>query len=307
MPLIDLICNANAGSYRKNEALIRTIAERFRPDLELHLTRSLEDLERLAKELPQRKPYAVGIWGGDGTISRTLSTVIPAYQAADVPLPAFLLFSGGTMNYTSKYACRSNPTEHVADVIMKYKRGENPDATVMDLIQAGGNYGFIFGAASIADILQRYYDQGKGGMLPALGTMLGLAMEHYATLGSGIFKPSRLEVSVDGRKLPRKQWNMLIAGKHGHVGLEVDIFPGVIQQQGMMGYLAADVDPIEMPGTAIYLSKGGKPSRDRTYAGTCKEFTITSKKPFRYTIDGELYEAKDTLKVMMGPAIRILR
>jgi diacylglycerol kinase family enzyme len=307
MPLIDLICNANAGSYRRNEQLIKSIAEQFKPDLELHLTKSLADLERLAKELPGRKPAAVGIWGGDGTISQTLSAIIPAYDAAHAPLPSFLFFSGGTMNYTSKYACRQNPQEHVADVIAASKAGKAPTSRTLDLIQAGGHYGFIFGAASISDILKEYYQQGKGGMLPALGLIISLSMEHLATFGDGIFRPGKFEVAVDGKKLKRTSWNMLLAGKHGHIGMDVDVFPGVIKQPGVMGYLAADIDPLEIPHTALYLNSGGKPGRDRTYAGTCKEFTLASPKPFTYTVDGELYDSPGKLAVAMGPSIIVLR
>jgi diacylglycerol kinase (ATP) len=91
-----IIVNRHAGELRKDAGLIERLRQLAGPALPVHVTDDLASLRALCQELARSEVSTVGVVGGDGTASATLTALWQAWGAA--PLPQIALLRGGSMN-----------------------------------------------------------------------------------------------------------------------------------------------------------------------------------------------------------------
>ena len=97
-----LIVNANAGATRRNPRLPAQLRAAAGGRAELFVTHDADELSRTAAALAARNTRLVGVVGGDGTASTTLTALWRAYGEQALPDIAFL--RGGTMNTVAQLA-----------------------------------------------------------------------------------------------------------------------------------------------------------------------------------------------------------
>lgn len=167
------IFNTTAGSFSRWEAQRIKEILNAEPRLlkgEVFATRSQKDLENLLKEYADFHPDILGIGGGDGTASQTLTSVYNIWNY----LPEIIApFSMGTVNQWAAPADLNDGLVDKAKKIVhwpstkpiqlaKYllrcaKKEEQPRTQPLDLLDINGKKGFNTGFGAVPKVLWIYY------------------------------------------------------------------------------------------------------------------------------------------------------
>jgi diacylglycerol kinase family enzyme len=129
----------------------------------VYATKSWEELDRVATELPQQRPDIVAIDGGDGTISTVVSAVCKHWPK-DVDLPAFAFLRGGTFNALPKHVGITQGIPYLKNLIeTPPERMFFQDVDLMEIEDNRGSkfLGFSFGVGLPVLLLQEFYKKKK--------------------------------------------------------------------------------------------------------------------------------------------------
>ena len=242
------ILNQNAGNFNWPEAfLIQEILRGSKGSV--HTTKNFFELEQILRLHEDDQPEMVGIGGGDGTVSRTLTKISESW--GDIP-DRIATYSMGTMNNISifsevhsfwdkvrrKLRLRTSPIKLAERISESIKSEEPLNTKDIALLDTNGRKGFNIGFGIIPKLVWLYYgnsieyyqkfDQNlqennvieystqKGGTYQALSTM--------AKSIAGVMKKNSLEnkffterleadIYVDGHKLnlPQQPTGMYLA------------------------------------------------------------------------------------------------
>ena len=126
------------------------------------VTESISDLSRVCKEFESRGIDHIGIVGGDGTISLTLSAIFEAYTTSDPgrahALPKILLLRGGTVNVAaSNLGIYGKPKSVMHDFLDAYHSGKELSAMKVSTLKVNDRLGFLFANGMAARFLQEFY------------------------------------------------------------------------------------------------------------------------------------------------------
>jgi diacylglycerol kinase (ATP) len=269
----------------------------------------LDELAKEAERAASESPAVIGIHGGDGTLHRTLSALVRAYGSRS--LPPIAILPGGTMNVVaSSLDIRVKPEDLLGELVACERAGTMPTTFRRRCLRVGDDYGFVFGNGLLTNFLEEYYARGKYGTWRAVWIVLRivfslLTKSRYA---KRIFRRFQGRVEVDGSTLPRTNLTGLGAATVTEVGF------------GFKLHHRADDDPERMGGLAIHggavsllfdvlnvrLGRGLSPKRATSFVAS--RLSIAAAEPaWTYTLDGDLYTAKGTLVVELGPQLDIVK
>ncbi len=248
--------------------------------------------------------------GGDGTGHYVLTELARAYR--DRPLPALALLRGGSMN-TVAHAHRLRGTpEAILRGVLEHRRTGAPLRTVVrDLlaVEADGGPvrdGFLFGTGVVAAFLEAYYGRREAGPLPAALLVLraiGSALVR-GRLAAALSARDRLRVLCDGEEWPDASFLSVLAGSVPEIGLGFTPFsrcdeqPGFFHAVGVTGTILQVVAHVPQ----IWLGRPWK--RTLAYDAVTRDLVIDA--PARFTIDGDLYQAREQVRVRTGPMVRVV-
>ena len=91
-----VLANPNARHLRRTPHLLDQLRAQLGAGGELIATPDLQALDEVTAELALAPPEILALLGGDGTLGRTLTSVVRAF--GDAPLPPVAPLGGGTMN-----------------------------------------------------------------------------------------------------------------------------------------------------------------------------------------------------------------
>ena len=268
---------------------------------------NLERLDDMTSALAATPPAAIAVHGGDGTLHKTLSSLIRAFSRQGVPLPPIAILPGGTMNVVaSSLGLLGRPETIVGQLILAARSGAPLPVVTRHCLQVDGDHGFVFGNGLMANFLEEYYAKDQYGSRRALRILAhtftsGLIGGAYARK---IFRPFEGTVLVDGTALPWHRLTGVGAATVREVGLgfklnhRADEDPerfAVLAIHGSAVSLSLDLAPVHR-GSGISPKRAysvlGRSLRVEPAAGGCV-----------YTIDGDLYRSKGAISVDLGPSI----
>lgn len=123
---------------------------------QFEVTNSLDELSSVCEEFCARGLDTVGVVGGDGTISLTLSAIAQAYPAHK--LPRILILRGGTVNVlASNLGIFGSPKDVFADALEAYHTPGGLAEMSLQTLRVNGRLGFIFADGIAARFLSEFY------------------------------------------------------------------------------------------------------------------------------------------------------
>jgi diacylglycerol kinase (ATP) len=270
-----------------------------------------EELDDVVRRFRAADIDLLGVNGGDGTGHRVLTAMALAYP--DRPLPRLLLLRGGAMNTVAHgHGIRGTPEGILKSVLEARRRGIALPTVERDLLrvepdQGPVRYGFIFGTGVVVTFLEAWERSKDPSPLRAAGLVLralGSAVRG-GPFAVSLMRRERLRVATDGEEWPDDAYLTLIAGTTPDIGLGFKAFgrcdeqPGFFHAVGVtctIGPLAANLHRI----------RRGRPWRRRhAQDEVARELVLACERP-RYTVDGDLYAARERVRVTTGPGIEIV-
>jgi diacylglycerol kinase (ATP) len=270
------------------------------------------DLEQLAEEARRTAalaPSVIGIHGGDGTLHRTLSALIAAYEPRALPPVAIL--PGGTMNVVaSSLGIRAKPESLLAELVADQRTGRAPATIRRRCLRVGSDYGFIFGNGLLSNFLEEYYARGSYGASRAVWIVFRILLSLLTTgkYARRVFRRFRGRVHVDGSQLPRTRLTGIGAATVSEVGFRFRLHHRADDDPNRMGVLAIHGGPLSLllDVLDVRLGRGLSPKRATSFVAT-QLYIQPEDAESTYTLDGDLYVARGPFTVELGPALEIVK
>jgi diacylglycerol kinase family enzyme len=241
---LGVLVNAHAGSVRRDPQLV-TRLEALLPPGHVIPTSRLEDVGPALKSLRERGVSLLGLVGGDGTLSGSLTELVESWPR---PWPAILVTRGGTVNtIAAALGARGSPASSVRRLL---REGGRPRETVREILRveaerSAARCGFIFGNGLATRWLQAYYAEPVHGA-QAASRVLAHAVRSAAVGGDfarSLFEPFTARLSLDGEAVRERSFRVIGASTIRDVGLGFRPFLSAGSAPGRFHLLHTDAAP----------------------------------------------------------------
>jgi len=268
-----------------------------------------DELSRAILRFKSSAVDLVAINGGDGTGHYVLSALAEAYGAE--PFPTVALLRGGAMNTVADSQKLRGTPEHLLKALLDRRRAGAPVRTVeRDLLAIevdGGpaRHGFLFGTGVMVVFLDAYYRTGH----PSAATAAALLVRAVASaLLGGRFAQEltdreMLRVSADGEEWPDDPYLTVAAGAVPEIGFGFSPFFRCDEQPGFFHAVGITGSTFQV-ATSLPRIWFGRPWK-RTLAVDAVARDLQVDGPVRFAVDGDLYEARRSVRVRTGPVVRL--
>jgi len=270
-----------------------------------------EELDEAVRRFRAAEIDLLGVNGGDGTGHMVLSAFARAY--GDRPLPKLLLLRGGAMNTVAHgHGIGGAPEGILKDVLERRRRGIPLRTVERDLLRvewddAPPRHGFIFGTGAVVAFLEAYYRSRSPSPLSAVKLVLrglGSALRN-GPFARSLMRREHLRIETDGEEWPDGSYLALIAGTTPDIGLGFRAFHRCDEQPGFFHAVGVTCPLLHLALTLPRIRAGRPWRRRHALDEVARELVLTADRP-RFTIDGDLYTARERVRVATGPGVEIV-
>jgi diacylglycerol kinase family enzyme len=308
---IGIVNNPRSRRNLRHPGAARRLRDQLGDDGEVADAATPDELERVVERFRTAGVDVVGVNGGDGTGHFVLTALARAYR--DAPLPRLLLLRGGAMNTVAHgHGIGGRPERILREVLIRRRHGFPLRTTQRDLLRVaadGGEarYGFIFGTGAIVAFLEAYYGTGRpspatAAALVARGIVSALVGGPFA---AALTRRARVRVVTDGDEWEDGSFLAVAAGSTPEAGFGFQAFHRCGEQPGFF-------HAVGVTGTVGQLARSlprlrrGRPWRRRVAQDEVARVLVLEGDGPRYTVDGDLYPARSSVRVETGPAVEIV-
>jgi diacylglycerol kinase (ATP) len=305
-----IIVNRNAGSMRRDPRLAERMRKLCGRQVALRVTESLTDLHDAVSEAAHEGATTVGVLGGDGTASATLTALWRAYGERARPKIAFL--RGGTMNTvaSSMGISHKRPSELLQRALGATESPERARVRSRPVMVVGDRLGFLFGTGAWHGYLAETYKDGQPSRMTNATTLVR-AIASSAVNGETfqrIFQPTPIRVRYAGGGWEAHPYLTVAAGTVADAGFGFRPFHRVFHTERGFQILAIQGGPIavvkDMP--RVWLGRGFRPQTAHDQITPWAELESPGG-TFGYSVDGDVCSAQGSLRLELGPVFEFLR
>jgi len=304
-----VIVNPRSRANRRDPGIADRLAAALGAGGRVLAPQTLDEMTSTAAALAKDPPPALAVHGGDGTLHKTLSALVRAWDGR--PLPLLAILQGGTMNVVAaSLKLRGRPLAIVAELAAAVRAGA-PFATVeRRCLRVGDHHGFVFGNGLMTNFLEEYYGGESYG--PRRAVWL-LARTFASALVRGrfarqIFRRFEGKVAVDAEVLPWQRLTGVSAATVREVGLGFKLIHRADDTPDRFGALAIHAGPLALARDLWAVHTGRGISHKRAWSGVASSMRLEpADGQSVYTIDGDLYREQGALTVSLGPNVRFFK
>jgi diacylglycerol kinase family enzyme len=306
---IAVILNPRSRANRRDPALASRMSGLLGSEGRVLAVPGLPELDLMTAELAADPPAAIAIHGGDGTVHKTLSSLVQAFR--ERPLPLIAILPAGTMNVVGSSLSLLGPPEEILAALLTGLRragtGTPLPSVARHCLKVDGAYGFVFGCGLIANFLEEYYSKDEYGTKRALWI---LARTFFSGMIDGPYSQRIVrrfagQVQVDGRPLPWQRLTGVGAATVREVGLGFKLNHRADEDPDRFGFLAIHAGAVSLGLDLWGVHKGTGVAPHRAFSGLGQNMRIEPEGDgCVYTVDGDLYRSKGPIEVSLGPTIR---
>jgi len=319
--VIATFVNPRSRANRRNPHLARQFSAILGDAGRVFAPVDLAALDDIASALAKRPPWALAVFGGDGTLHRVLTALLRAFGKA--PLPPLAILPGGTMNVVSaSLELQTDPFALLERMVGWWRSGDRPGTVERACLEAvdGGfgapvsapRYAFVFGNGLIANFLTEFYAQ--PGYNPSravwlVGRLLLSELRRDA-LAARVFQTYQGRLLLDG-EVPQQALPPLTAVSAAtvqEVGLGFKLNHRADDDPERIATLAIHASPLELMKDIlpVYAGRGIAPTR--AFSALVRTLSLeVDDGEILYTLDGDLYRAPRRLDIRLGPRLRFVR
>ncbi len=278
---------------------------------QFEVTNSLSHLSQVCQEFCNRDIDIVGIVGGDGTISLTLSALQKAY--AGKTLPRIMILRGGTVNVVaSNLGIFGKPKDVMADFIDAFHNNKPLAEMKLHTLKVNGQLGFIFANGLACRFLQEFYKNKTN----ATGAGLFVARIFADGLLGGkitgefkkLVQPESIAIqlnhpSIESAQESTDNYSLIFASSIPKLPFGYHLFKGfsTLKSEAEMILIRATGGELVRQASRIFTGQKFNP-KTVSHALFDKATLQTEPGQF-YSVDGEILQALDgKIEIEMGPA-----
>jgi len=270
---------------------------------------SVADLRRVAAEALAEKPEVIAIAGGDGTVTHVLTALADAAAQLRLELPALSLLGGGAYDSLASLGGRGAAEDKLKRLSAALRSGAALKVDERDALNVDGQCGFRVGVGLPVRFVEEIYATGKLGPLTGART---LARAFCSSLMRGSFArklylPLETSVEVDGEEWPPIPLYGVVCSSVAEAGLGLRPFRRATEQPGFFQVLGLTAGPLAFALEMPRLLLGHEARRDRLIDAVAESVELRGQHGLPYFLDGEMRRAGVSLKIGLGPRLRLVR
>jgi diacylglycerol kinase family enzyme len=304
---IGIIVNPHARSVKKSKKnipdLLHSIGGKY---VDVRLSHTLEELDKTLLEFKKDGISCIATSGGDGTIHHVVCHMIRAY-APSYP-PPLLILKGGTMdNIARTINLKGKGPDILRRMIAALEAGKSPELHERDTMKINDRFCFLFGLGLTTNFLDAAYEGEKGTITNLKVISRALYEGLIDKKGSALFKRVRARIVADGKEIAFKEILAILAGTVEQIGMGFSPLPRANEKKGTFHVIITGEKPIEGVKQFFRIKKGLPMKGAYNFNDIISRLTIEADTPFRYTMDGELFDCDGTMTVEMGTPVRLIK
>jgi diacylglycerol kinase (ATP) len=274
------------------------------------------DAESLVTALTVLKREAISvlaICGGDGTYSYVMGHAEAVFGAESIPPVALL--RGGTMNTTANGLgiAKGTPLKLLKRLVDDVRAERRLLTQPRPLMRGGDRLGCLFGSGLVVRYLEEYYRRGRPHPTPwtAFTTLSSAAMSAIVNgpLIRHMAAPDRLELTIDGERLPVADYVTIAAGTVPEFGLGFAPFPGCLADPTRFHMLGTKVSPASFLLDLFRMRTGRSMAPDHGIVTPARTLTLTpvdGAERLLVMFDGDVMHLPAPLTVSVGPIVDVV-
>lgn len=167
-------------------------------------------------------------------------------------------------------------------------------------------HGFMLGTDVIVAFLEAYYRSQRPGRAAAAALLARAAGSAVVggRLAAGLRTRERRRVTADGDEWPDLPYLAVLAGAVPELGFGFEPFGRCDEQPGFFHAVGVTGSTLQV-ALHLPLIWWGRPWR-RSLAVDAVARELVVEGPVRFTVDGDLYEAQDELRIVTGPSVKLV-
>jgi len=268
---------------------------------------NLADLRRVAAQALAEKPEILAIAGGDGTVTHVLTALDAA--AAGAPLPALALLGGGAYDSLASLGGAGAAEDKLRRLTVDLRSGSTLALHERDTLRVDGQLGFRIGVGLPVRFVEELYARGRPGRWSG-ARLLVRALASSALRGAfarKLYQPLAAHVTVDGEEWPPVPLFGLVCASVCEAGLGLRPFRRATEQPGFFQVLGLTAGPLAFALELPRLMLGAPARRDRLLDSVAESLEMRADAAIAYFLDGELRMSGPTLRIGVGPRVRLVR
>lgn len=312
MPGVGIISNPHAGINKRDPEHNTLVWYILGNRGQFEVTQSVDQLLPLCEEFKARGVDHIGVIGGDGTICLALQSIYKAYGPD--ALPRILVMRGGTMNVVAaNLGIFGKPAFIMNDFLDIYHSKQPYSEARLTTLNVNGKFGFLFGNGASAKFLSEFYKLKKSptqaGIFLSKVTLGGLFFGEKARTFDYITHSQAVEMEIEGVDSEQfsfsgeQKVSMTYASTLPKAPFGFHLCKRLTSLENNFGeMIAVSSTGRELVRETVKVVTGASTSDKRVHRVLFKSAKIHVEPGSIYTLDGELFEAKNgEINISIGP------
>ena len=314
MTHIGVILNPKSRRNRgRADAMVEAMKRCLDTQGEVYACGDPESLDEALIALKEAQVSVLAICGGDGTFGYVMSHAERVFGTQG--LPQIALLRGGTMNTTANGlgVAKGSPLHLLKRLIQDLESEGELRVIKRPLMRGASRLGCLFGTGLVARYLEEYYRRGQQEPTPWTAfTTLSLAAGSALVKGPLITKlaaPDRMELTLNGRTLPPRDYVTVAAGTVPEFGLGFAPFPKCLEDSESFDMLAASINPAAFLIDLMRMRTGRSLDPAHGFMERTQQLTLTpcdGSEELLVMFDGDVMKLPAPLCVSVGPIAEII-
>jgi len=307
MKKVAVIINPNAKKFRTEKVSIKSYMDHNSDNVITSAPKNIDELKETVDRYNSFKPDYICIGGGDGTIHFVLTELINSYKTKELP-PILILREGTMDNIARSVKLKLKGLQLLDRLLKKIANNEKIETDDRFTIKINDKYCFLFGAGCITNFLNKVYSGKEKGFYRNVQVALMSFKEGLLNINDGeIFKFTNQSIYIDDNEVKINPVVGMLSGTVEHVGMGFSPLMEAVQSNGTFQTIILGINPREILLNISKLRVGKRIKSDKYLNTLCKSLVIKQAGIFEYTMDGDIYTAKDELKVSIGPKVSLVK
>ncbi len=275
--------------------------------VDIKLTQNPDDIIKAAKDFKKQRISYLAISGGDGSIHLVLSKFISVYKNSK--LPDVLILRDGSMNLIARsYKLNGKGEELLKKLITAIHNKNKVQIIYRNTMKVNDMYCFLFGLGLTTNFISEFNKGNNKSRLKAVKVIINAIGEVFSkSKNKRIFTRMNLKVIVDGKELWLRDILAIFAATIANLMVGFTLTPRAYEKENAFHLIATGMKPGEVLFHINKIRRGIPVKHPDHYDNIASDLKIICPGKFFYQMDGDIYEAKDSLHVKTGPKIGFVK
>jgi diacylglycerol kinase (ATP) len=308
MAKIGIIINPHSKKIKKMKIDPVEFYKRIGGDsVDIRLTQNPDDVIKAAKDFKKQNIIYLAISGGDGSIHLVISKFLSVYKKNK--LPYILILRDGSMNFIARsYKLKGNGSGLLKKLLNAINNNNKIQIVYRNTMKVNDMYCFLFGLGLTTNFIYEFNKGGNKSPLKAIKVIFKAIRQVFIkSKDKGIFSRMNLKVFVNGKELWLSDILAIFAATIANLMVGFTLTPRAYEKENAFHLITTGMQSGEVLLNLNKIRRGIPVKHPAHYDNLASDLKVICPGKFLYQMDGDIYEAKNSLQVKIGARIGFVK